>query len=476
MIIFEKTIDSFRRGLLDIDCKRMVLSARKQGGDQFEGQGYIRQSEDGALTLKIYVTQHTATPYEHFTSWLAVSAGRVHSDDMYYDLDATGHDGTRWTAKRILPAPRWDASDASVLMKGQIQSITAHLDMPIPQHFLQLHFFEEYVVPLHRTSRAELDGQVYLVRDRDEFDACGSKFEIRRRAGSGETIVEAVSDNPFPPAFDLRIQEALQYITAKTAMWRARVQSNGQEQHLELVSPWRKAQRTQFDPPISPAAMEFHQYGWNLFGKYLAYVVARTDRTHWNPMAYHLYNACEATGGSLDAWAVGVSVAVEAVASLIEGDAEKDERIAQLQDRMRTWLAGQSDLQSDLANRVKGLIDALSEKRTVDALYELAATGHAEEDYIKAWRYLRNRHVHPKLSDLNKPDQIDYQRLIDNIHRVEVLLRQLTFYLIGYEGPFTDYGVHGGQTFPLRQYPLRLAREVGLVESHDARTNPESTL
>jgi hypothetical protein len=467
MIIFEKTIDTFRRGTLDIDCKRMALSARKQNGDRFEGQGYIRQSEEGGLTVKIYVTQHTAAPFEHFAAWLAASAGQVHTDDMFYDLDATGHDGTRWTAKRILLSPRWDASDASVLMSGQIQSITAHLDMPIPHHFLRLHFFEEYVVPLHRTSRAELDGQVYFVRDRDEFEACGSKFEVRRRDGSGETIVEAVSDHPFPPAFDLRIQEALQYVTAKTAMWRARVQSNGQEQNLELVSPWRKAQRTQFDPPISPAAIEFLQYGWNLFGKYLAYVVARTDDTHWNPVAYHLYNACEATGGSLDAWAVGVSVAVEAVTSLIEGSAEKDEQIAQLQDRMRTWLAEQFDLKVDLAKRVKGLIDALSEKRTVDTLYALAATGRAEEDYIKAWRYLRNRHVHPKLSDLKKPDQIDYQRLIDNIRRVEVLLRQLTFHLIGYEGPFTDYGTHGGQTFPLRQYPLGLAHKVGLVESND---------
>jgi hypothetical protein len=43
------------------------------------------------------------------------------------------------------------------------------------------------------------------------------------------------------------------------------------------------------------------------------------------------------------------------------------------------------------------------------------------------------------------------QKLVDHIHKVEVLLRQLTFHLITYEGPFTDYGVH---TFPSKQYPL----------------------
>src|SRR5580700_5673945 len=147
-------------------------------------------------------------------------------------------------------------------------------------------------------------------------------------------------------AFNLRIQEAFQYITAKTAIWRARLESAGDELHLELASPWRKSPRTEFSPPISPASSDFHQHGWRLFGKYLAYMVASTKGTYWNPVAYHLNNACEATAGSLDAWAVGVSVAVEAVASLIstEGDKKKAERVALLQDRMRKWFADQSDL------------------------------------------------------------------------------------------------------------------------------------
>jgi hypothetical protein len=43
------------------------------------------------------------------------------------------------------------------------------------------------------------------------------------------------------------------------------------------------------------------------------------------------------------------------------------------------------------------------------------------------------------------------------ILRAEVLLRQLTFFLIGYEGPFTDYGVHGDHAFPTKQYPVTAA-------------------
>jgi len=42
MFDIDETIDAFRRGALDIDCKRMVLMQHKEGGDRFEGQGYIR--------------------------------------------------------------------------------------------------------------------------------------------------------------------------------------------------------------------------------------------------------------------------------------------------------------------------------------------------------------------------------------------------------------------------------------------------
>jgi hypothetical protein len=452
MFDIDETINAFRRGALELDCKRMVLTQHKEGGERFEGQGYIRQSPDGALIFKIYVTQHNAKPFDHFGARLGVTAGKLHSDEMFYDLDATGHDGAHWVAGRILPAPHWDMTDMSVLMAGQMPSATARLEIPQEHHYLRLHFFEEYDVPLHYMSETERHGNRHFVRDRAEFDACGSKLKVLKREGSGDTVVEVTSETAFPVAFNLRIQEALQYITAKVAVWRARLESEGKELHLELASPWRKSSRTQFSPPISPASINFHEHGWTLFGKYLTYVVQQTGGTHWNPVAYHLHNACEATANSVDAWAVGVSVAVEAVAGLIsvEDEKQKGERLALFQERARKWLAEQADL-ADIADRPREQINSMSKKRPQDTLYVLAATGHVEKDYVKNWRDLRNRHVHPTLKDLKKPDQIDYQKLLDHIHCVEVLLRQLTFYLIEYEGPFTDYGIEG---FPSKKYPL----------------------
>jgi hypothetical protein len=277
---------------------------------------------------------------------------------------------------------------------------------------------------------------------------------VRKREGSGDTVIELTSDAAFPTAFDLRIREALQYITGKTAIWRVRLESEGIKLALELASPslWGKSGRAKLNPPISPASIDFHKHAWKLFACYLTYVVAKTEGTHWNPVAYHLYNACEATANSIDAWAVGVSVAAEAVAGLIElpSDDAKAERLALFQKRMRECLRTQTDF-ADLVPRMEGSIGAMSKKRAPDTMYALADTGHVEKAYVDAWRCLRHPHVHPTLKDLKKPDPVDYQRVLDHIHRVEVLLWQLTFYLVGYEGPFTDYGA---ENFPSKQYPL----------------------
>jgi hypothetical protein len=374
---------------------------------------------------------------------------------MFYNLDATARDGTHWTAARLRLAPHWDATDLTVLVHGQIQSMTAHLKLPQERHYLRLHFFEEYDVPLHLTSEVVENGGRYITLDRAEFEACGWNFEVRKRNRSGDTVVELTSSTAFPVALDLRIQEALQYITAKTAIWRARLQSEGDELHLELAIPWRRSARTQFWPPISPISICFRENGWKLFSRYLSYVIQKTKGTYWNPVAYHLYNVCEATASSIDAWAAAVSIAVEAVASLIEveDDGQKRKVLAAFQERACKWLSDQSDL-TDIADRAKGLIASMSKTRPEDTMYVLAGKGYVEKAYIKAWRKLRNRHVHPTVKDLKKPILGDSQKLLDQILRVETLLRQLTFYLIGYEGPFTDYGVHGKHDFPSKSYPL----------------------
>ncbi len=461
MLNLDENIEAFRQGKLDFDCKRMVLTQRKtNGGERFIGKGYIRQLEDGSLTFKLYVNRHNAKPMGHFEALHSTKAGEIHSDDLYYDLEATAFDGAQWNATRIMPSPHWDFRDGrngSVIIDGKLRSMTASLDRDFyksrSKHYLRLHFFEEYELPLHRMSELKDEDGSRWVADHAEFEACGSQFTVRK--GSGATTVEIASETKFPPAYYLRVQEAIQYITAKTTTYRALVTSFRGGLQLELAMPWRTPSRTQFTQPISPISSDFNGHVWKLFEKYLQYVAESTKGTHWNPVAYHLNNACEATSSSVDAWAVGISVAIEAVASLVElkVDERRGAQVQLIQTEMRNWLSKQS-FPKDRTQQLAGMIGAFGARRPQDVMYALAETGHVDRSYIKAWQNLRNRHVHPKLKDLERPSLTDSQSLLDDIHRSEVVLRQLTFFLIGYKGPFTDYGV---QAFPSKQYPMKAA-------------------
>lgn len=212
----EEAIEDLRQGKLDIDCYRMTLTQEKPDGERFEGQGYIRQADDCFLIFKIYVSTHNGVPMQHLNAQFSQGLGQMLPDEAFYTLEAIAHDGTRWSATRILPNMNWGMTDEIVLIQGRLQSMTAPLDMPQRQHVMKLHFFEEYDIPSTLMSKKEDHGNINYQLDRMEFEAAGANFEIRQHAGT-DTTVEVSSDSSFPIAFDLRVQEALQYLIAKPA-------------------------------------------------------------------------------------------------------------------------------------------------------------------------------------------------------------------------------------------------------------------
>ena len=84
-------------------------------------------------------------------------------------------------------------------------------------------------------------------------------------------------------------------------------------------------------------------------------------------------------------------------------------------------------------------------------MYLLIPTGHADAEHIRAWKKLRNKFVHPRQIDLKKLNDNQLQELVHMIHKVTVLMYHIVFYLIGYNGKFSDYSSLG---FPERSYPL----------------------
>jgi hypothetical protein len=440
--------------------------------ETYFGKGYIRQAEDGYLEFRLYVerTEHVK-PYQSFNRRMQIEIGSLHPEEVFYDLIATAYDGTIWMTERLLPSFHWDMSQA-VFANGKLISIksqTKGLESFAP--FLQLHFFDDFDVPLFKGSETERFGRKYMVTDKAEFEGANASWVVRKR--DNRVVVEADSSLGVLPAnFAQRVQEAIQFLVAQPVFYRARLAGQQPMVEFELTSPWRKPRKTQMNLPISRATDGYFQSSWGLFAKYLSFVCSRTAGTQWDPLAYHLYNAAEASGNSVDAWAVGYSVCLEALASfiVIEDDGKQKARITAFQARARAWLANEAEF-TDLAGRLNSMTGNLSQERPHDKLYALARTGYVTEDYVKAWGKLRNKHVHPRPADLRRPDAGYMQEMLDLIHQVEVLIFQVVFYLIGYEGPHTDYGRKG---FPRAVYPA--AASTPQADQSPSSSLPSSSL
>jgi hypothetical protein len=454
------TIDAFRKGTLDIDCQIMTLRQRKENGEILEGAGYIRQKPDGSLHFKIYVScVINPRPHGMFDRLSEIRAGKVIQEEAFYDLTArtAGH---TWISERMLCKFRSNPDGKVTVVYDRIQGMMADVELPFPnyetlesgeaEHFVDVYFFEEYDIPRNYQEESEFEFEDVFGRGRKD-------------EGTGQTVIKVESAEPFSPSFHLRIQEALQYVTGKSATWAVCVRGRREATSMALSSPENKSPKTRFTAPIATGTIDYHNHGWTLFCRYLAYVRDHTDGMHWNPVAYHIHNARESRANSIDAGAIGVSVAMEAIASLLGGelDDEEKEKLERLKRHLLNSIAKHSEFEA-FTDRLDGLLRGLLNRGTKDVLHELAKKGAVEKSYIAAWTWLRNSNVHPKLKDLKRPGPVEYQKILDKTNRVEVLIHQLIFHLVGYEGPFTDYGSEAANhNFPSKTYPLAVERDGG---------------
>jgi len=169
----------------------------------------------------------------------------------------------------------------------------------------------------------------------------------------------------------------------------------------------------------------------------------------------YLRNACEASANSLEAEAIGLCVAVEGIANLLPFDKgnSEDEIVANVRQEILKRLE-ELGVNSNLKERIQGLLGQLNTVRAIDRLQVLVHSERLDARSLDAWKKLRNKGVHPTRSTLEELDDEEMQKMIDRIHQVYVCMYQITFTLIGYEGPFSNYG---SKRFREETYPSSLS-------------------
>jgi hypothetical protein len=445
----DRIISDFKQRKLRIDFIEMSLVQNKPSKEaiSYKGKGYVQQTDDDVLTFKLYANETINTDFSaSFNLSTKIKSGKLYSEDSYFTLSGFAADGAAWKAERVLPNCHWHGQHANPIVHGRLSSITGGELLPDPKT-LVMHFFEKADLPV-------------LIRE-VKFTSAGCEFHVE--SGDDDSfIVRAKSDSPLPEHFATRVEEALRFVLAQSVTPRAIIQPRS----IMLTSATFKSAIVRLRPPIARGSAAFHDksldlFGayWDLFGAYLVFVIRKTRFANWNSCTGYLHMAHEASANSLDAWAMGLGVAVEGLASLIDIEqdkAEKErrkaekERLKKLQDFVVKQVSSRKQLRA-FTERVRGLVAGLTSVRAIDRMKWLADHSGADPAHVEAWRKLRNRVVHPATRGDVDVASLDFQKMLDELHRVTVLLYHIVFHVIGYHGLYTDYAT---LNFPVKNYPL----------------------
>jgi hypothetical protein len=435
---FREITSDFRRRAFEIDCIDILLVQKaSERPMRFRGKGYIRQTVDDRLTCKVFVDEtENVTQWEWITREISGKPGKLYSPSDYFDLTAEDTQKTVWRAEKLLPIIGWPTEKATPIVDIGLDKLSVEALDDESEHSVCLYFFEDADLPL-------------MI---DSIDFSKGVYNFSARKSNGSFTMEVRSSSALHEGFAGRVEEALRFLLAQSVSWRILMVSDGKRRKFHLASCVPRSTNTRLSPPIERRkSFAYIIDSWHMFFLYLKYVSDNSKPGYWSHCSYHLHNACESSANSLDTWSYGLSIAVEGLSALLPSkkDAEGKALLKAMANDVISYV-DKNDRYSSLLERLKGTLNAMANEPPPDRMYLLISTGHLNQELVAAWKKLRNKFVHPKEIDLKTLNSEKLQELMNEIHSVTVLMYHMVFYIIQYNGIYTDYATFG---FPEKKYP-----------------------
>jgi hypothetical protein len=370
---------------------------------------------------------------------------------MYYSLLAFDSTGRAWQCPHVLPEinPSFFPDHQHVLVTGNLYELQRSWDLPIetPAAHSEMRrtIFDDVEVPPNATTKTEVTvagrrRQVSVSANVARLSSCGCDFTFVNEPG--KLSVEVISGERLPPRFEMRIVEALQFVTARLIWWISCRTMIGRTETERFRAP-KKYSATRLQPPIDQLHLDATGDVWTLFVKYLEFIASCTDNA-WHPLSSHLYSIIEGGFGSIDAEARSVCAALEGIAKTLFPDyaysaPSLKAAVDSMCDHVSSWPGLSGWVPDELASfrtRACRVLDGIRNPRAQDILQKLIEAGAITPEYKNAWTRLRHVVLHGKTFD-------DLQEMVTLTARVTVLTYQLVFKAIGYEGHYRDYGADG---------------------------------
>jgi hypothetical protein len=444
-------IEKYMQRELTIDCPRMVLRNNAELPDRvYEGPGSIYQTPEGQLQFKLY--SNGAPDYAAFAQSLgpnAPKAGEIIPRNEFFSLEATSLSGGIWHSE-FIHSHLNQGTTRGPMVTGSLRELTNPMSDPHSAGFrphLSLLFAEDFDFPgnAQAMTKTLLNGvETGMSGDWSPavFEAAGLKFQLQKK---GRSVSLSAQSNTMmlPQHLHMRICEALEFTLFEPERWVIRTVWDGR-QVTTTLRPFPKANLKRTPrPPIGFRSRQTAESVWNLFAKYLEYVLTH-PKPEWHPMSESVHLAVEGDAGSVDAGMLALAVAVEGVLKIGFPKLAAPDAFLLEQIDAACKLVTESLLDDSFKGRVSGALNAMRASRAKDKLLAVQKAGVIRPELVRAWEKTRHPSVHADGFDKTAIDKIyrNYQSAL-------TLFNELVFLVVGYTGQYSDFSVVG---WPLRAF------------------------
>lgn len=447
---FDKISEAVRNRSLELDCSRIELRSNDNDAScSVQGPGVIRMVEE-RLVFKMFANAEVPAQLP------GVKTGELIPKQHFWQLVAVDMKGRRWACDNILPESNISSSRCDppgIVVTGNLWQIEGRFDQPLPQAgCVTIDIPGDFRVPLRGVTK------MVSTNKTTGLQLSSSKLDsMSLRAGGSEITVEKHSEflrfnvlaQQPPPAVEIRISEAFQFVTARPTWWEVCRFSSHNDEYVRIRPRERLSREPHFQPPFKTIS---HEDFWKLFAKYYEFVLRKQSVRAWHPISAFIEEICEASAGSVSLHGLVLAVAIEGIVEFAtpeQGQAPESftKVVSQLHNYMSKWPGFNEDSHGDglsaeersvMKNRALGTLSQLTSVRAKDRLLALEELGVIDRSLITNWQQLRNASAHGK-SSMGLPTQDE----LDRIDKAQALLYRLIFHAIGYSGSFTDYGQQG---------------------------------
>lgn len=438
----DETIRLFSKGSLENNFPSIVFTrGGGAGSEKLTGPGSLSQNRDGEIELKAHIAfSELDMMVTLLNRSMGSEAGALVPEDGYHNVEATDALAAVWDCGRLIINSSVSFPTLSGVFHAKPSVLRRTDNVGSSRRKLRLYFFNQET----RDWRGLLGGPY-------ETEIGGLVFDLKiDEVQNGQILVEATSEADFLEAFERRLIESLQFVVGQSLHTAIVDEFTSSVRTLSLYGSSSHIRRVPAFPPLEINTSQYTVQHVELLRRYLTYLFSQPNEGIWSPPSSFLSLLRSASEGSIDSWLIGICVAVEGLAGLIEykQTAATDE-ITKFQEHVAQWIKDEV-ISEGTANRITGLVGQLGSARPIDRMKSLVSSCLLYQDDIRTWSKVRNSAVHTR-----KPSAADWeseklQGRIDQLHDVYRLLYFIIFQVIGYNGKYTDYAE---RHFPVRDYP-----------------------